>query len=193
MPALFPPWTNRALRWGLASTFTLGAAVVVMPMLYARSPLATGERLAEEQPIGFDHRHHVEDDGIDCLYCHADAERAPLAGVPATDLCMGCHAQVWTQSALLAPVRASTFEERPIGWERVNALGDFVYFDHSVHVRHGVACASCHGAVEAMARVQGARPMTMDFCLDCHRDPARAKSAAAGRMSALTTCTACHR
>lgn len=193
MPALFPPWTNRALALGLTLTLILGVGAVVMPMLYVRSPFVTGERLAVEQPVEFDHRHHVEDCGIDCLYCHADAERAPLAGVPSTDVCMGCHSQVWTASTLLEPVRASFFEERPIGWERVNLLGDFVYFDHSVHVRHGVSCASCHGSVEAMPRVRGERSMTMDFCLDCHRDKARARSADAGRMTALTTCTACHR
>ncbi len=181
------------MRLGLAVACALAAAAVVIPMLYVRSPLSTGERLAPEQPVAFDHRHHVLDVGLDCLYCHADAERSPLAGVPATDVCMGCHAQVRTESGELDPVRTSRFDTRPIGWERVHHLGDFVYFDHSVHVRHGLPCAECHGPVEMMARVRREHALTMDFCLDCHRDPVRARTSEAGRMTALTTCSACHR
>jgi len=193
MAALFPPWTNLALRLGLCLALVFLASALAIPMLYVRSPFATGERLAREQSVAFDHRHHSEDDGIACLYCHLDAERAPLAGVPSTDLCMGCHAQVWTESALLRTVRASAFGARAIGWQRVHDLADFAYFDHSVHVRHGLACGVCHGAVEAMARVGQAQAMRMDFCLDCHRDPSRARSRDAGRMTSLTTCSACHR
>jgi hypothetical protein len=138
---------------------------------WARSPLATGEGEVIEQPVQFDHRHHVRDDGIDCFYCHGDARISAYAGVPAASLCMGCHSQIWNGSASLEPVRVSAFSGMPIAWQRVTRLPGFVYFDHRAHVTHGVGCVSCHGRVDQMAHVYAATPMTMTFCLDCHRDP----------------------
>jgi hypothetical protein len=193
MPALFPRWSNSALRLCIAAAALVGTLTIVLPMVYVRSPFATRELLAAEQPVAFDHRHHVEDDGIDCIYCHVDAERGRFAGVPATDICMGCHAQIWNESALLAPARTSALSQHPLAWNRVNDLGDFVYFDHSVHVRFGVPCARCHGATEAEARVFEAQGLTMDFCLDCHRHPSPLGTGKTARMTALTTCSACHR
>ena len=148
---------------GLALFFILGA----------RSPLYTGQGHTIDQPVEFDHRHHVRDDGIDCRYCHFDAWRSPTAGVPSTALCMGCHAQIHASSPQLEPVRRSYFDNAPIHWVRVNSLPDFVYFDHSVHINAGVGCESCHGRVDRMARVSQAEPLTMSFCLDCHRNPTR--------------------
>lgn len=125
------------------------------------------------QPIQFDHRHHVVDDGIDCLYCHFDAQRSPTAGVPATELCMNCHAQIWTDSPLLRPVRQSYFDGIPIHWQRVYRLPDFVFFNHAAHVQQGVGCESCHGRVDQMANVYQANSLHMQWCLDCHREPWR--------------------
>ena len=162
-------------------------------MIYMRTPYASHQFRALEQPVEFDHRHHVRDDGIDCLYCHPGAEKERFAGLPSTATCMGCHNQVWPESAQLAPVRRSAFESQPIAWRRVHDLPEFVYFNHGVHVQGGgIACARCHGQVEDMARVYRVAPLTMDWCLDCHRDPPGA--AQHGRaLTSLTTCTACHR
>jgi len=212
MPALFPPWSNRALRIALVSTGILAISALCFPMVYVRTPFVTHEHVALDQPVAFDHRHHVLDEGIACLYCHTDAERSAYAGLPSTDICMGCHAQVWNQSPLLEPVRRSYFSGRALAWNRVHSLAEFVYFDHSVHVARGVACEHCHGAVETMARVEKTVPLDMAFCLDCHRDPQRklgfdaqrdfsAMRTADGRFPAhaghavteLTTCSACHR
>lgn len=212
MPALFSPRANVMLRLALLALGLLPVALVLLPMLYVRSPWNTGVQMAVDQPIQFDHRHHVLDDEIECLYCHSDAERSPHAGVPATSVCMGCHSQIWNESPLLESVRRSYFARRPIPWNRVNDLADFVYFDHSVHVRGGVDCAHCHGDVASMPRVAKPRPLTMEFCLDCHRDPARVAGVAAPaerssmrlsasrlirgderRVTQLTTCSACHR
>jgi hypothetical protein len=124
-----------------------------------------------EQPVEFDHRHHVRDDGIDCRYCHENAERSNYAGVPPTSRCMDCHAQVWTRAALLEPVRRSAAQALPIRWRRVHRLPDFVYFDHAAHTARGVGCASCHGRVDQMAKVVQQAPLTMAWCLDCHRHP----------------------
>ena len=189
MAALFPPWANTAFGLTLAAIGATLTAVVAAPMIYMRTSYAShvGDPIA--QPVEFDHRHHVRDDGIACLYCHPGAEASAQAGVPATEVCMGCHGQVWPDSPLLAPVRASYFSGQPIAWKRVHALPDFVYFHHGVHTQAGIACARCHGAVEDMARVARARSMTMQWCLDCHREQTPDRRA----ITALTTCSACHR
>jgi hypothetical protein len=107
---------------------------------------------------------------------------------------MGCHNQIWSQSELLAPVRASFFSGTPISWKRIHKLPDFVYFHHGVHTQGGIPCARCHGAVQDMARVYRVSPLTMKWCLDCHRNPpVRGEPAQQDTVTALTTCTACHR
>jgi hypothetical protein len=169
MPALFPRWTNTALRAALA---TVALSVLAAPaglMVYARTPWNTGQGQAIDQPVEFDHRHHVTDDHIDCVYCHTGAESSRYAGVPASDVCMGCHAQIWNNSPLLENVRRSYFSGQPLPWNRVHDLGDFSYFDHGVHVQRGLGCVACHGRVDQMARVQKVTPLTMQWCLDCHR------------------------
>lgn len=140
-------------------------------MGWVRTPYALGEGELLGQPVQFDHRHHVVDDGIDCRYCHSTVEKAPSAGVPSADRCMNCHSQVWNESPLLAAVREAYYEGRPLRWQRVHHLPDFVFFDHSVHVNNGIGCETCHGRVDRMARVYQTRPLTMGWCLGCHRDP----------------------
>ena len=171
MAALFPPWTNTATRVVLAGVVVAITGGLAAPMIYARSPYATGESDPLLQPIPFDHRHHVHDDGIDCLFCHDKATTSPYAGVPGADRCMGCHAQIWNDAALIAPIRDSVATGKPIRWQRVHSLPDFVYFDHSVHVTHGVGCVTCHGRVDEMAAVVQTQRLTMHWCLDCHRNP----------------------
>jgi hypothetical protein len=171
MKPLFPSWTNSAFAGALGVGAIAGAGAIATPLVWARTPYANGKYDVIDQPIAFDHRHHVRDDGIGCLYCHGDAARGPYAGVPSTALCMGCHAQVWNDSARLAPLRQSFFENKPVVWQRVTNMPAFVYFDHSAHVKHGVGCVTCHGRVDRMAQVYQTETMTMSFCLDCHRDP----------------------
>jgi len=141
---------------------------------WERTPYVAGHDTPLNQPVKFDHRHHVRDDGIACRYCHADYTRSASAGMPAVSVCMGCHSQVWTNSNELSAVRAAYYAGTPLAWERVTRLPHFVYFDHSIHVSHGVGCVSCHGRVDQMAEVYAVNTFTMDFCLDCHRSPERA-------------------
>ena len=141
-------------------------------MIYVRSPLFTGEGEIVAQALQFDHRHHVADAGIDCRFCHLTVTTAASAGYPPTEVCMSCHSQVWSQTPLLAPVRRSYFTNTSLSWRRVNQLPDFVYFNHSIHVNKGVGCVTCHGRVDQMAEVMQGAPLTMSWCLDCHRDPA---------------------
>src|SRR5690606_18304607 len=123
------------------------------------------------QPVPFSHAHHVGGLGIDCRYCHATATSSSFAGMPTSATCMNCHKELWTQAALLEPVRESWRTGRPIAWTRVHDLPDFVRFDHSIHLAKGVGCAVCHGRVDRMPLTAKATPMTMKWCLDCHRDP----------------------
>ena len=163
------------------------------------------------QPVPFSHRHHVGDDGIDCRYCHRSVETSAYAGMPTTATCMTCHSQLFTDAAMLAPVRESLRSGVPLHWQRVNRLPDFVYFDHSIHIAKGVGCYSCHGEVDRMPLSWQAHDMTMRWCLDCHRHPqdslreaasifvmrdvAPARERARGLRSTaqLTDCSTCHR
>jgi hypothetical protein len=174
MAALFPPWTNTAIRIAIGTIVIAGLAGIAAPMIYVRTPYRRGQLDAKEQPVEFDHRHHVRDDGIDCLYCHSSATRSPWAGVPPTELCMGCHSQIWQNSPLLEPVRRSYFTGLPIPWVRVHKVPDFTYFNHAIHVNKGFGCVTCHGRVDQMARVYQVASLSMGWCLDCHRAPERA-------------------
>ncbi|HVJ92326.1 MAG TPA: cytochrome c3 family protein, partial [Labilithrix sp.] len=168
---LFPAYSNQILWLAIGA---LGAAIVGIPTVliaWARTGYATDEREPPEQPVKFDHRHHARDDGITCEYCHDGARTGAFAGVPPTSRCMGCHSQVWTSSPELSVVRHSYFSDEPIHWVRVNRLPDFVFFNHSAHTNHGVGCVTCHGRVDLMAQVYAAEPLTMRWCLDCHRQP----------------------
>ncbi|WFT83687.1 MULTISPECIES: cytochrome c3 family protein [unclassified Methylobacterium] len=135
------------------------------------APYATGQNVVRAQPVPFSHQHHVGGLGIACRYCHTSVEKARFAGLPPTHTCMSCHSQIWTNAEMLAPVRASLATGTPIRWRRVHTLPDYVYFDHSVHVAKGVGCSTCHGAVQGMPLMRQAAPLTMSWCLDCHRNP----------------------
>jgi len=168
---LFPRWTNTVSRLSVVIMLAVPAVAIGGLLILVRSPYGTKQNRQIVQPIQFDHRHHVGDEGIDCRYCHYTVEKSPNAGIPATQVCMSCHAQVWNKSPLLSLVREAYFKDRPIPWNSVHNLPDFVYFNHSIHVNKGVGCASCHGRVDQMPSVEQVSPLTMSWCLDCHRDP----------------------
>jgi len=171
MSLLFRPRHNTLAQ---VSLFVLAAGALGTIgglLIYVRTPYARVMEDPIEQPLQFDHRHHTRDEGIDCRYCHNTVDRSPSAGIPPTSLCLNCHSQVWNKSPLLEPVRRSFFENRPMEWRRVYRVPDFVYFNHAIHVNKGVGCVSCHGRVDQMAAVEKATPLTMSWCLDCHRHP----------------------
>ena len=107
--------------------------------------------------------------GIDCRYCHTSVEKSSFAGLPPTQTCMTCHSQIWTNASMLEPVRASYRDDKSLSWTRVNALPDFVYFDHSIHVSKGVGCTTCHGPIAEMPLTWRAGTLYMPWCLECHR------------------------
>lgn len=138
----------------------------------SRSSYATRATAVREQPVPFSHAHHVTGVGLDCRYCHTTVENSSFANIPPTKTCMNCHSQIWNTSPMLEPVRASFRTGESIRWTRVNDLPDFVYFNHSIHVNKGVGCESCHGRVDKMALTYQEGTLQMEWCLNCHRNPA---------------------
>lgn len=168
---LFSRSADTIFRTLLVGAVLLFGAVVAAMLAIARSPYMTNQDVTVEQPVPFSHQHHVADVGIDCRYCHQTVETSPRAGVPPTQVCMNCHRELWNQTEMLAPVRNSFRDEVPLQWNRVHDLPDYVYFNHSIHIHKGIGCYSCHGEVGEMALMRRAQPLTMQWCLDCHRDP----------------------
>jgi hypothetical protein len=173
MPQIFPRRANGIVRLVLAGG-TLGAiALLVLSLVLPRSSWDTLVDRAVAQPVPFSHQHHVAGLGLDCRYCHTGVEVSPYAGIPPTETCMTCHSQLWTEAEVLRPVRESYATGVPIPWVRVHDLPDYAYFNHAVHVNNGVGCVECHGRVDTMPLTWAAEPLQMQWCLDCHRDPAR--------------------
>jgi len=171
MPQLFHPSMNVISRATIFGGVLIAAGLAWAGSLIMRSSYVTQGDVVRDQPVPFSHDHHVTGLGIDCRYCHTSVEKSPFAGMPATEVCMGCHSQIWNESPLLEPVRASFRTGEPLQWTRVYDVPDFVYFNHSIHVAKGIGCESCHGRVDQMPLMRKATALQMQWCLDCHRHP----------------------
>ncbi len=171
MPQIFPRGMNTL---GIASVFgipLLLSLVVWAGTVYCRSSYGTGQGEVVDQAVPFSHQHHVGVLGIDCRYCHTSVEYSSYAGMPTTKICMNCHSQIWVGSQMLEPVRHSYATGQSLLWKRVNNLPGYVYFDHSIHIQKGVGCTTCHGRIDHMPLTFQEAPLTMQWCLDCHRQP----------------------
>jgi hypothetical protein len=216
MSQIFHRSTNTLSRLSI-----YGGVFIIAGLSYAlyaigRSPYYTDVNVAKAQPVPFSHRHHAGELGIDCRYCHTSVENSSFAGLPPTQTCMTCHSKIWVTSAMLEPVRASYRDDKSIAWTRVNALPDFVYFNHSIHVSKGIGCTTCHGAIADMPLTWRANTLQMSWCLECHRQPEKyvrprervfdplyqppANQLALGqrlvkeyKIQSLTNCDTCHR
>jgi hypothetical protein len=216
MSQIFHRSTNTLSRLSI-----YGGVFIIAGLSYAlyaigRSPYYTDVNVAKAQPVPFSHRHHAGELGIDCRYCHTSVENSSFAGLPPTQTCMTCHSKIWVTSAMLEPVRASYRDDKSIAWTRVNALPDFVYFNHSIHVSKGIGCTTCHGAIADMPLTWRANTLQMSWCLECHRQPEKyvrprervfdplyqppADQLALGqrlvkeyKIQSLTNCDTCHR
>jgi hypothetical protein len=171
MPQIFRRSANTLSKVSLAGVLMLAGSGILLAMILGQSSYATGQSAYIEQPVQFSHIHHVLDDGIDCRYCHTSVETSPFAGIPPTKTCMNCHSQIWANAPILEPVRASFRNDTPLQWTRVHDLPDFVYFNHSVHVKKGVGCETCHGRVDEMPLMKQEISLQMQWCLDCQRAP----------------------
>jgi hypothetical protein len=218
MAQIFKPRSNTIARVSI-----LGLALFIVFLGWAAdaifwSPYTTRVNIPLDQPVPFSHRHHAEQLGIDCRYCHTGVEKSAFAGLPDTETCMTCHSQLFIDAPLLAPVRQSLARGTPLRWNRANKVPDFVFFNHSIHVAKGIGCATCHGPVNDMTLTWKSRTLYMKWCLDCHRQPEQfirpreevfdmgwrppANQLAAGRALAaayhvqgaqITDCGTCHR
>jgi hypothetical protein len=220
MPQLFPAKMNVLARISLFGVPFLLAGLVWGGLVFTQSSYGTGMKQSiVQQPIPFSHQHHNGVLGIDCRYCHTTVENSPFAGIPPTKICMNCHSQIWVGSSMLEPVRESYRTGKPLRWRRVYNLPGFVYFEHSIHVQKGVGCSTCHGRVDQMPFLYQQPTLLMEWCLDCHRNPADQirpreqvfnmryqqpdNQAELGRKlvtrykikdpASLTSCTICHR
>ena len=171
MAQIFHRSTNTIARFSIfGSLFAIALAGWALAQVN-RSSYVTQERVIRQQPVPFSHNHHVATIGIDCRYCHTSVETSSFAGMPPTETCMNCHSQIWADSPMLEPVRDSFRTGKALRWTRVHDLPDFVYFNHSIHVAKGIGCESCHGRVDKMPLVWAESPLTMEWCLSCHRHP----------------------
>lgn len=171
MTQIFGRSANTISRVTIFGFAFLVLGLLIFAYLLARSPYRTQEDVIRAQPVPFSHEHHVAGLGLDCRYCHTSVETSAEAGMPPTYTCMSCHSQIWNQAPMLEPVRMSLARDVPIAWTRVHDLPDFVYFHHGIHVQKGVGCVECHGRVDQMPLTWKAEPMTMEWCLECHRNP----------------------
>jgi len=171
MAQIFHRSANTLAKVSIFGGLMLVGGVLVVAYTMDRGAYTTDVGMAKDQPVPFSHKHHVTDDGIDCRYCHTSVETSAFAGLPATETCMSCHSQIWTNATLLEPVRASFRTGQSLAWTRIHDLPEFVYFNHSIHINKGIGCASCHGRVDLMPLTFKVNTLYMNWCLECHRDP----------------------
>lgn len=170
MVQVFSPRANTVARLSiLLAVLGLVGFLVLMDALH-RYSYGTDVDVPRSQPIPFSHKHHVNM-GIDCRYCHASVEESAFAGIPPTKTCMNCHSIIFAEAPILEPVRESWRTGKPLQWNRVHDLPQFVYFNHSIHINKGVGCTTCHGAVGDMPLMRKQNTLYMGWCLDCHRAP----------------------
>ena len=173
MPQIFDRNSNALARMSLVLTGLIVIALGVTLDQLQRSPWVTRQGQRPDQPVPFSHKHHVQGLGLQCQYCHTTVEKSSYAGIPPTRTCMNCHAQIWTNAVLLQPVRNSWYTGQSIAWTKVHDLPDFVYFNHEIHVNKGIGCETCHGRVDEMPLMYEQNTLQMEWCLDCHRNPAK--------------------
>jgi hypothetical protein len=172
MSQIFHRHTNVYSRLSILALLVVGGALGAGLAALNWSGYNTNQDTYVEQPVQFSHAHHVGGMGIDCRYCHTTVEESAFANIPPTKTCMNCHSQIWINAPILEPVRASFRDGKPLQWTRVHDLPDYVYFNHSIHVKQGVGCATCHGPVDKMPLMYQQSTLMMQWCLDCHRNPA---------------------
>lgn len=168
-----PPFTKRAdkvLARAFVAIQLVGLSVIVGTYYYAM-PSYTRVGYAPTQPVAFSHKIHAGQLGMSCLYCHSHVDESPHSNVPTSQVCQSCHTQIKADSPLLTQVRQSWQTGEPVEWERIHKAPEYVYFNHAVHIKRGVSCVSCHGKVNEMTVVKHDQPLSMGWCLECHRNP----------------------
>lgn len=173
MAQVFHPVMNTIARVSIFGAILIIVGIVLLLMVFVRSPYYTRAQVVIDQPVAFSHQHHVADCGIDCRYCHTSVENSAFAGIPATEVCMNCHSYLFNDQRMLEPVRTSYRDGVPLRWNRVHDVPDFAYFHHGIHVSKGIGCSTCHGRVDQMPMTWREHSLHMEWCLECHRHPAK--------------------
>jgi hypothetical protein len=171
MSNIFPQSANK-LPLQIIVYLVVLSGVLTAGATYYMTPKYTRVGYAPVQPVPYSHALHAGQLGLDCRYCHSNVEKSPVANLPTAQTCLNCHNQVKKDSPLLAVVRHSFETGDPVPWVKVHQTPDFVFFNHAIHVNRGVSCWECHGQINEMDVVTHVQPLSMGFCLDCHRDPA---------------------
>ena len=171
MAQVFHRSANTLANVSLLGLIVVPALLILSGSALSRSPWNTKVGIPKDQPAPFSHQHHAVELGIDCRYCHNAVEKAPYSNVPPTATCYTCHSQVWTNSPLLEPVRYSVETGSPLRWNQLNAVPDFVYFNHAIHVNRGLNCNICHGPIQKQMITYKGKSLFMAWCLNCHRNP----------------------
>jgi cytochrome c7-like protein/class III cytochrome C family protein len=171
MAQIFHSKTNILSKVSIIVGALLAGGALALLLGLARSPYVNNIGVSREQPVPFSHKHHINGLGVDCRYCHFSVEETAFAGIPAIKTCMTCHSQIWTEAPILEPIRTSYRTDKAIEWVRVHDLPDFVYFNHSIHVRKGVGCETCHGRVDQMPLMRKVNSLDMQWCIECHKQP----------------------
>ncbi len=167
---LFPPWANYLVPGLVLVGIGVLTYLPLVTWLFIQ-PETTDVGYRPTQPVPFSHKVHAGDLKMDCRYCHVTVETAAYAALPDTKICMNCHASIKSDAATLEPVRESYAKGKPISWRKVHDEPDFVFFNHAAHVNGGVGCVACHGRIDQMDVVHQDQPLSMAWCLACHRDP----------------------
>jgi hypothetical protein len=161
MSDIFPKWTNRLPAMAVLFVLLFGGGAVT-GIWYYFSPKYTRVGYQPVQPVPFPHSVHVDQVGLDCRYCHSQVEKSWYSNIPSSSTCLNCHNQILKDDPRLAVVRDSVQSGQPVPWVQIHKVPDYVYFNHCVH---------CHGEINKMDEVFHAKPLSMTFCLDCHRNP----------------------
>ncbi len=168
---VFPEWTQ-VLKKAVGLLVTGAPVYLVFLIWYGVTPEAIRIGYQPDQPVPYSHALHAGELGLDCRYCHSVVERSNKAAIPPAATCMNCHSQVKKDSEALIPIRTAFAEpDQPVKWTRVTDLPDYVYFSHMAHVNASVGCEECHGRIDQMVKVYQAKPLTMEWCIECHRNP----------------------
>lgn len=170
MDPIFPKWSNK-LPLYLTITFSILFVGIISLIWYYASPKFLNVGYQPKQPIAFSHKLHAGEMGIDCRYCHSTVQKTSFSAIPTTSTCMGCHNKVKLNSPRLELLRQADKNKQTIPWVRIHALPRYVHFDHSAHLNAGVGCVSCHGRVDRMEQVSMKSPLSMGWCLECHKNP----------------------
>lgn len=170
MSKLFPKSANKLPLQIVIYLAVLGS-IATAAATYYMTPKYTRVGYAPVQPVPFSHAKHVGEIGLDCRYCHSAVDQSYHSNIPTAQTCMNCHSVVKKDSPLLAPVRESFEKGTPVPWVWIHTTPDYAYFNHSIHVNRGVSCVECHGKVNEMDTVTHMQPLSMGFCLECHKDP----------------------